>query len=113
MNLRARNPSLMLKKTDSAFFFEIVAYWSCKKAGYILVSEDCSVNFIYVEPKYRRKGIALALYEEAAIELAKEKKKLYASTIQHDNAIAVWEWLKTNTPSRIGMDNGRMFLSFL
>lgn len=71
------------------------------------------VDFIFVEDDMRRKGIGIALYEEAARYLAKMGLRLYASYLQHDNAIAAWQWLKNNAGAKVGTENGRMFLSFL
>lgn len=71
------------------------------------------VDFIYVDDNLRRKGIGIALYEAAAKYLAKMGLRLYASYLQHDNAVAAWQWLKNNAGAKIGTDNGRLFLSYL
>ena len=94
----------------------VVAYINESQVGYIKLGwkdNKAFVAFIYVEPVYRRKGVAVALYQEAAKSLALCGHKLYADTFQHEKAQAVWEWMRTNLKNHVGTENGRMFLSFL
>lgn len=71
------------------------------------------VDYIRVKNEFQRQGIAIAMYEEAAKHLATMGLKLYASSNQQPGAKAAWEWLQTHAAGNIGIDNGRMFLSFL
>jgi len=69
------------------------------------------VDYIHVEDGWRRKGIAISLYEEGAKYLASIGLKLYASSLQQPGAKAAWEWLKTNASNYVGQDGKRTFLS--
>lgn len=79
------------------------------------------VDYINVEPQFRRQRIAAALYEYAAKWLVKRGMKLYASGIQTDAAKAAWEWLKKNKGANIGQEKikihnqrkTRTYLSYL
>lgn len=95
---------------------DVMAYLNEYQAGYIKIGWKDNkpfVAFIYVEPIYRRKGVASVLYEEAAKGLALVGYKLYAGDFQHDNATALWQSLKDTLGTKVGVENGRMFLSFL
>ncbi len=95
---------------------DIVAYLYDSQVGYIKIGwkeNRAFVAFIYVEPIYRRKGVASVLYQEAAKSLALTGCKLYAGEFQHDNAMALWQSLKKTLGTRVGTEEGRMFLSFL
>lgn len=71
------------------------------------------VDYIRVKNEFQRQGIAIAMYEEGAKHLATMGLRLYASSNQQPGAKAAWEWLKLHASGNIGIDNGRMFLSFL
>jgi len=65
------------------------------------------VDFIQVNPKWRRKGIGTSLYREGARIMAQKGLKLYASGIQSPEAKAAWSKMPIETKS------GRRFLSDL
>lgn len=97
--------------------FTLYAYNGLKELGHLILdtSNDehpCPAS-IYVEPEFRRNGVATALYQEAARRLAGMGLKLYASNFQHERAQAVWKKMQTTMPDNVGCENGRMFLSFL
>lgn len=58
------------------------------------------VDFIKVEPEYRRKGIGLALYTKGAKLMAKKGMELWASTLQSDKAQAAWDKIGQVLPVR-------------
>lgn len=95
----------------------LYVYDGNKEIGHLIldVSKDKypTVAFIYVEPEYRRKGVAISLYREAAERLARMGgQKLYAANFQHENAQKVWTKMQTLMPERVGIENGRLFLNF-
>lgn len=67
------------------------------------------VDYINVEPNFRRQRIAAALYEYAAKWLAKRGMKLYASGIQTEAAQAAWKWLKQNKGANIGTEKTKVY----
>lgn len=52
------------------------------------------VDYIFVEPEYQRKGVALAMYLKAAQHMKKKGLRFYASGIQSDDAKLAWEFLE-------------------
>lgn len=106
----------VLYPTDQAFDDMGIksVYYANRQELYDFAVDKPNVEFIYTEDGYKRKGIAIAMYEEMAKFLAGKGLKLYASPLQHDHAQAAWQWMKTHAGAHVGMsDDRRMFLSFL
>lgn len=88
-------------------------YYQTREELFDFAVDKPNVEFIYTEDNFKRKGIAIAMYEEMAKYLAKKGLKLYASPLQHDHAQAAWKWMKMNAGAHVGSEQGRLFLSFL
>jgi GNAT superfamily N-acetyltransferase len=66
------------------------------------------VDYIHVEPGFRRQGIGTALYLEGARWMADQGMKLYRSGVQMDEATAAWE--KLAQKGLVGEDQRGMFV---
>lgn len=64
------------------------------------------VDFIQVDPKFQRRYIALALYQEGARRMAKKGLPLYASTIQSAEAAKAWTRMKSMKKIPLIQDGG-------
>jgi ribosomal protein S18 acetylase RimI-like enzyme len=97
--------------------FRLSAYDGDQRQGYLILdtSDDQrpSVSFIYVEPKFRRSGVGLALCLEAARRLGKIGMKLYSADFQHLNVENGCEMVKKLFPEIVGYEGERMYLSFV
>lgn len=56
------------------------------------------VDYVKVYDSWKRKGIGTALYEEMAETLGEEDMALYASGLQSDDAVAIWDYLEDQLP---------------
>lgn len=58
-------------------------------------TDDPIIDYIHVEPDFRRQGVGTAMYLFGAREMGKRGLKLRSSTVQSDEAKAVWKSMKS------------------
>lgn len=90
-----------IPRNNASAWFATISQWRtlCNPVGTEMQYDDFlqyhvdrpTPDYVYVKPTWRRNGIGMMLYMEAARQLSDNGLYLYQSHTQSDDAIALWE----------------------